>query len=133
MTVETSQNVYGFPQLFASNVGQQILAPACILNGLQGAVSVSQAVGTPGLWYVNVNFPKYVERQKYPDVCDSAETTLVDISWMKDNAAFWVNQTLAPSLLPDGNVYNATLVYITQIIGHNPYNFSYGTPSIVFY
>lgn len=134
MTVETAENVYGLPPLFASLIGQDYIKPACILNGLQGIVSVAQAIGSPGVWYVNVNFPKYVEVPTYPTACGSSETSLVDVSWMKDNAPFWVTNTLTPLLLaPGGNVYSTTLAYITGIMGGVPYDFSYTSPSYILY
>ena len=132
MTVETAENIYGLPPFYASLIGTEFIKPACILNGLQGIVSVTQAIGSPGVWYVNVNFPKYVEVPTYPSFCGSSETSLVDVSWMKDNAPLWVTYTLAPLLAaPEGDVYSSTLAYITDIMGRVPYSFAYGTPSYI--
>jgi hypothetical protein len=136
MTVETAENIYGLPQFYASLIGTEFIKPACIINGLQGIVAVTQAIGSPGVWYVNVNFPKYVEVPTYPSFCGSSETSLVDVSWMKDNAPLWVTHTLAPLLAaaPEGDVYSSTLAYITGIMGGiPPYNFVYGTPSYILY
>jgi hypothetical protein len=136
MTVQTSENVFGFQQYYASKIGQDIIAPACILNGLQGAVTVTQAIGSPGVWYVNVNFPRYVEVPTYPSTCNTNETSLVDVSWMKENSPYWVSDVLAPLLAATpvvGSVYADTLDYIVEVIGAFPYTFSYSSPTYISY
>jgi len=128
MTVAMGENVWGLPALYVGNIAQNIIAPACICNGLQGVVTTSLAYvsNRPGVINFVVTFPAFVTALKYPLSCPTNTLVDVNVTWMKDAAPQFVDDLKA---LLEGDLLTNTEAYILGAMGSAPFLLQYSEPT----
>jgi len=129
MTVAMGAGIWGLPELYVSYIAQEIIAPVCVCNGLQGIVTTSLAYtdNRPGIINFVVTFPAFVPALKYPSTCATNSVVDIDVTWMKDAAPTFV-ATLNTEL--QGDIRAEVVAYIRDTaMGTAPTTLTFTPPT----